>query len=291
MSGFSNAVVGGAEYLIRSAIKSANYILNVAGWRIAKDGSAEFNSAVVRGSLSAGGGNVTLNSTGFHLTGVTTQYDINATAGFFARNLPADGGAGQLVPGGLFLYPLNPSPLGLTTPTFMGIFVGYQNPGAANEQIFSTINSPMYSGKAAPFIAMYSQAANDAGTDDTSLMNVSAHQISLIGSTILPSDNALQDSFHHYYLRGENGAFIRPAVAGPTNYSDPVTFTHPFANPPNVQIAIQDGSGANNYKTWVVRPINVTTTGFTSFFYQPNVVAPTGAANITITWVATEYTP
>lgn len=290
MGGFSNAVVGGAEVLIRSAIKSANYILNVAGWRIAKDGSAEFNSAVVRGSISAGGGNVTLNSTGFHLTGVTTQYDINSTAGFFARDLPADGSAGQLVPGGLFLYPSNPSPLGLTTPTFMGVFVGYQNPGAANEQIFSTLNSPLYTGKAAPSITMYSQAANDAGADDTSIMNLIANKIQLIATTVTPfNDNSLQDSFHHYYLRGENGAFIRPIAIGNSSFVDPVTFTHPFSSAPMVKMNIQ--SGSSNSKAWMARAINVTATGFSSFFYHPAATGSVGAENVTLTWEATEYTP
>lgn len=290
MGGFSNAVVGGAEFLIRSAIKSANYILNVSGWRIAKDGSAEFNSAVVRGSLSAGGGNVTLNSTGFHLTGVTTQYDINSTAGFFARDLPADGSAGQLVPGGLFLYPSNPSPLGLTTPTFMGVFVGYQNPGAANEQIFSTLNSPLYTGKAAPSITMYSQAANDAGADDTSTTNLIANLIQLVASRVVPNDNSLQDSFHHYYLRGENGAFIQPVLATNTGFTIPVTFTHTFANPPNVMTNVQDGSGAG--KTWLSRAIGpVTTTGFVFWLYSPTTTGIASNVNFTCTWVATEYTP
>jgi hypothetical protein len=53
MSGFSNPIVGGAETLIRSAIKSFGYIAGVFGWRIAKDGSAEFNDVTVRGSFIA----------------------------------------------------------------------------------------------------------------------------------------------------------------------------------------------------------------------------------------------
>lgn len=50
--GFSNPIIGGATTLIRKAIQSANYVANVSGWRISKDGDAEFNNAVVRGLLS-----------------------------------------------------------------------------------------------------------------------------------------------------------------------------------------------------------------------------------------------
>lgn len=55
MSGFSNPIVGGAESLIRSAIKSPNYTPGVIGWIVSKDGSAEFNNALFRGELRVDG--------------------------------------------------------------------------------------------------------------------------------------------------------------------------------------------------------------------------------------------
>lgn len=48
--GFSNPIVGG-EDLIRSGIRSPNYVAGSAGWRIAQDGSAEFNNVLIRGTL------------------------------------------------------------------------------------------------------------------------------------------------------------------------------------------------------------------------------------------------
>jgi hypothetical protein len=51
--GFANDIIGGAAALIRAAIKSPNYVLGSAGWSINKDGTAEFNNATVRGTLSA----------------------------------------------------------------------------------------------------------------------------------------------------------------------------------------------------------------------------------------------
>jgi len=51
MSGFSNAVIGGAEILIRSAIRSVNYIAGVAGWRISRDGDVDLNGGTFRGTV------------------------------------------------------------------------------------------------------------------------------------------------------------------------------------------------------------------------------------------------
>lgn len=53
--GFGNEILGGQETLIRSGIRSGNYVPNGAGWRIVADGSAEFNNATIRGRLQLGG--------------------------------------------------------------------------------------------------------------------------------------------------------------------------------------------------------------------------------------------
>lgn len=52
--GFANSVVGGAKKLIREAIESTLYVAGVSGWAIRKDGSAEFNSATIRGLVEVG---------------------------------------------------------------------------------------------------------------------------------------------------------------------------------------------------------------------------------------------
>jgi len=51
--GFANAVVGGIT-LVRAAIRSPNYVAGVSGWTINRDGSVEFNDAVIRGDLQIG---------------------------------------------------------------------------------------------------------------------------------------------------------------------------------------------------------------------------------------------
>jgi len=47
---FGNSILAGEE-LVRTGVRSPNYAAGVSGWRIARDGSAEFNNVTVRGSL------------------------------------------------------------------------------------------------------------------------------------------------------------------------------------------------------------------------------------------------
>lgn len=60
MSGFTDAIVGGASNLIRKAIRSPNFVAGLSGWSINKDGSAEFDNLIVRGTFD--GTNFELNS-------------------------------------------------------------------------------------------------------------------------------------------------------------------------------------------------------------------------------------
>lgn len=54
VSGFSNAVIGGMQKLIRAAIQSPDYKSGVSGWTVNKDGSAEFNDVSMRGTVVVG---------------------------------------------------------------------------------------------------------------------------------------------------------------------------------------------------------------------------------------------
>lgn len=62
MSGFSNSVLGGMSKLIRAAIQSPNFVHNLSGWTVNKDGSAEFNNLTIRGTFM--GTDYIANSTG-----------------------------------------------------------------------------------------------------------------------------------------------------------------------------------------------------------------------------------
>lgn len=79
--GFSNPLVAGIQ-LIRSAIRSANYVAGVSGWTINRDGTAEFSAATVRGILIANT---------FRTTDLTTvdRIVINPLVGFSTIIFPA----------------------------------------------------------------------------------------------------------------------------------------------------------------------------------------------------------
>lgn len=51
MGGFNDSVLGGIGNLIRSWIQSVPFVSGSQGWRISKDGTAEFNSVTIRGGV------------------------------------------------------------------------------------------------------------------------------------------------------------------------------------------------------------------------------------------------
>lgn len=52
---FSNPILGGGGELVRDNIHSSNYVAGVSGWKINRDGDAEFNDVTVRGELDVQG--------------------------------------------------------------------------------------------------------------------------------------------------------------------------------------------------------------------------------------------
>src|SRR5882762_406511 len=51
MSGFAGSILGGIGTLIREYIQSVGFVSGVSGWRISKNGDAEFNNIFVRGTI------------------------------------------------------------------------------------------------------------------------------------------------------------------------------------------------------------------------------------------------
>jgi len=64
---FADPIIGGQSVLVRDAIRSRNYVAGVSGWSINKDGTAELNGVVIRGSGifgTPGGERVEITNTG-----------------------------------------------------------------------------------------------------------------------------------------------------------------------------------------------------------------------------------
>lgn len=104
---FSNPILSGEE-LIRNAIASENYVANTSGWRIARDGDAEFNNITARGRVVSVGPTytvtidngeiiITLNSnpvTGVNINPVQFQFSDQSSSTVQYLEYYADKGIG-----------------------------------------------------------------------------------------------------------------------------------------------------------------------------------------------------
>lgn len=147
MAGFKNSILGGAETLIRSAIKSFNYVAGVAGWRIARDGTAEFANATIRGTVIADNGHIVIDNNGITVTSTTHKWEINSTFGFLSIRVPDDGTSAEIFDAGLFLTPQTPTPINVATITSASQLFASNVTSGSDEFPSVTINSPVYTGK------------------------------------------------------------------------------------------------------------------------------------------------
>lgn len=53
---FRNPIIGGNDTLVRQAMQSEGFVAGSSGWRITRDGDAEFNDVTVRGEFETGTG-------------------------------------------------------------------------------------------------------------------------------------------------------------------------------------------------------------------------------------------
>lgn len=87
---FSNSILAGTT-LVRDAMKSENYVAGTAGWQISRNGDAEFNNLVARGSFISGDGS------GAHIGINVPGYGIDNGIGFFTGN-GLEGAPGRILP-------------------------------------------------------------------------------------------------------------------------------------------------------------------------------------------------
>jgi hypothetical protein len=167
---FQSSVVAGTV-LVRSAIQSPNYVAGVSGWTINQDGSVEFNNAVIRGSVEAGGGNVRLDMNGLRVLSTVFRFDINNIGGAIARRLPDDGAYAQLTMasltpgssfgGGVFLNPPSPTPNGNTYVSAGSMYVNTLTSGTV-ERGYTAISSPTLTGKTGSAMFFYGENSDSS---------------------------------------------------------------------------------------------------------------------------------
>lgn len=155
MGTFSDPIIGGGEgKLIRAAIESPNYVTGVSGWHLDRDGSAEFQNATVRGTITGstiiagtpGGERIELGPAGEikiydaanNLVAILDEFGLWA--------LGLDGSYIRIwIPGGTNVQiSMNPPPNGAQT--YLPGAVYARSSTLATKQPFLWLESPMLSG-------------------------------------------------------------------------------------------------------------------------------------------------
>jgi hypothetical protein len=102
--GFNNPIIGGGGGLVYPSILSPDYVTGVSGWSIDKNGNAEFNNLVFRGSFN--GDDFVITSAGmFFYSGTAAAGNLatsitNATGADGEGNAFLEGATSYIVSGG-----------------------------------------------------------------------------------------------------------------------------------------------------------------------------------------------
>lgn len=187
-------IAAGDGSLIFPAIKSPDYSTGVSGWRIARDGTVEFNNGVFRGTLEAGNGTVNITANNLHVIGSQAEYFVGASEAFKARLIANDGSYfqagiatgffGDSFGGGIFLHPTSPSANGNSIDTAR-IVAEYDQVGGTDRPLLA-IHSPNVSAPSLleqAVIDLFGQTSTSA-TDDSQI-NLDANTVNAIGNFII----------------------------------------------------------------------------------------------------------
>lgn len=279
---WADPIAAGDGSLIYPAVKSPNFVSGSAGWKISRNGDVEFNNAVIRGSLIAGGGNVIVDNNGVYVKDATLPYEyfINRNAGFYARNVPDDGGHTQIYPENVVVWPQDLTPLGNDVTSGGLLNANVTNPVGVVERVNTQIKSPSIQTRAQSIILL--EGESTAG--DVSKISLLGDDIHITGYI---EDHDLHDIRSHEYLRGENGAFL--ASFGPAaSATFVVNFSHAFSAAPMVKTNI--ASSAGTVGKWISRAYGANTTSFT-YWVQSADASNSTWVNVRLEWEATEFTP
>lgn len=226
-AGPSNPILGGTT-LIRDAIQSSNFQTGVSGWQIATSGTAEFYAAIIRGTLSADGGNVLVNDSGLFVTGSQQKVSI-IDSGLYVEELPLNGGrviiAGAPGFGGImFLQPENSTVGGI-------LFVPAQIYAARDETLTAS----------RPYLKLVSPAIDS--TPDLHTAQLILHgQISSSGT----DDSYAEINASEFRLN--SAKFSRPNVVGTFSQNIPTGAVTQI----NTVTAVQDSYGILNTSAFVL---------------------------------------
>jgi hypothetical protein len=274
VSGFSNPIAGASGSLTIPQLQSPDYVAGVSGWRISKNGDAEFNNVETRGSFY--GFEFIINDSGAFF------YSGTPAAGNLAFNLASASGSDQFGNSylkGFNLYAANnavaslvnntnalaleftpPGLVHLSDPAqVFGLPVG---PGAANERLQLTVTSGKENSLADAAIQLLNESADGTivpeiifefgGTPllvvtQQGLFRDSFHQATLAGSWAGSGSGA---NGLYYSLTAEQECEIIADIQHPTATGNSICFTLPAgyipANATNHPAGWNDPAASNS---------------------------------------------
>lgn len=282
MGTFSDPIIGGGGDLIREEIRSPNFQSGVAGWRIAKDGSAEFLDALLRGELLIESPDGSYIRIFLEEPGNRVLIEIRPADGVGATIVPAEIRVGQ-DPGGRTALTLQGMDIdgGGSAEVYLSSEAGTNAVYAVANYIQLTSANTLRMESGLDFEFISSDPAN-------SWFSTLAARVDhlLLEDYYVDAENAEWVlSLDRYtindreVLRGERGTALI-SVSAATSDLQAVSFTVPFDVAPNVHVNFNSAPGAA--ANWHCRAINITTTGFTIFSFGPSNTF----SNVPIGWTA-----
>lgn len=199
---FKHDIAGGSGNLIVKSLQSPNFVTEVSGWQISKDGSAEFNNVTIRGGEVIGGitliynGTPALGNLVFSISGTSgtdrfgnpyiAGFVAYGTSGGYAGLVTMSGEAGLVLPPGGTSHMVNPPQ----------VFSASSNPGAANEVVLGVL----FSGNETPggnsAVQVFSETA-DGSTPARGSLIISGTQVLGWNATgITASQPITSDTWH-----------------------------------------------------------------------------------------------
>jgi hypothetical protein len=252
---WDDPIAAGDGSLIYPGLQSINYVAGVSGWRIERDGDAEFNNITARGDIIVAGSD-----------GSEVRIESSGNGSISFSPPPA---VGQV----------------LTVP-------GSLSSGWGPNYMFMTMNTPdgTLGGNPVDSGSLFIGSSLADGTpypgfnEDNPLLEFNGDLLVNGGNIRMVGDitNMVDENV---YLRGETGehTFSLSAVSSATVS---IVFANPFPITVTPMVSTNIDNGAAGFARWGSRGIAVGPSGFTLFVFKGDAGDPAATGNLKVLWSA-----
>lgn len=267
IQGYNNPPVGADGVIARAQYRSENFVPGASGWSIKKDGTAEFQTAVLRGSVSVG-------------TPGNPQISIYTLSGAAVIDLPT-GDTSEITPSRIIARMVGVDEITVISSARLTGAI------TANREAGIWLQSQANNGTTREKVVIGSVVDTGPGAGITSWASMEPTLIQL-GSNLTQVTNSFQVDQDSKF----NGIITGPKIAGfallsftaLTSFTQAVVFPAAFATVPVVVTNINNGSASAAH--WSSRAISITTTGFTLFVYAEAAGAAQTWVSVSVQWIA-----